>query len=202
MFGSLLLAVAPFSATAGVIFSDNFESGTVSGWTLTTDKNGHIQADSESPYAGTYALEAWFDAPSDATGAGYVRATHSFTVATAGDYTLDLWARSAPCGGCTMSYDIFVNDVQLAHTYADQFEFRTFTLSGLTAGENTLTLGMYTDGASSGHFSARFDDVSIYNDAAEAPEPGSAILLGGAALTLCVRRWRSRKPSTPTGSRT
>ena len=101
-----------------------------------------------------------------------------------------------------MSYDIFVNGTQLAHTYADDFQFRTFTLSGLTAGENTLTLGMFTDAASSGHFSARFDDVSIYNDAADAPEPGSALLLGGAALTLCVRQWRSRRPHTTTGLRT
>lgn len=202
LIGSLLLAAVPFTASAGVIFADNFESGTLSGWTLTTDKNGHMQADTESVHAGDYALETWFDAPSDATGAGYVRASHAFTVAAEGDYTLGLWAKSAECGGCTMSYDVLLNGDLFTRKNAADFEFRTFTLSGLTAGEHTLTLGMFTDAASSGHFSARFDNVSIYNDAAEAPEPGTAFLLGGAALTLCVRRWHSRRLHTKTGSRT
>ena len=140
---------------------------------------------------GSRTLWTFFDAPSGGTGAGVVRATHGFVAPVAADYTLDLWARSSTCSGCTMFFDVLIDGQSLTRDGTSQagFSQRSFSLAGLAAGQHTLTLGMYTDAAFSGRFEASFDDVRI-STLAPVPEPGAVwLMLGGlVALGAMARR--------------
>jgi hypothetical protein len=191
--GAVLALAAAWPAQAvTLVFADSFDDGDVSDWSVSKSANVSapvVSVRTDSFHSGPGALWTYFDAPGGGTGAGFVRATHSFTAAVAGDYFLDLWARSSPCSGCTMYFDILVDGVQLLHDGTSQsgFSQRTLTLAGLSAGVHTLTLGMFTDGASNGRFQASFDDVSITTNAV--PEPASvAMMLAGAAALAALRR--------------
>jgi PEP-CTERM motif len=176
------------------VFSDSFDDGDVSDWVVSSSGNitGPVVAvRTDSVVSGPGALWTYFNAPSGGTGAGFVRATHSFTAPVAADYTLDLWARSAICSGCTMFFDVLVDGQSLTRdgTAQTAFSQRSFSLAGLTAGQHQLTLGMYTNAASSGRFQASFDDVRI-STLAPVPEPAAAwLMLGGlVALGAAARR--------------
>ena len=192
-----LACAAPASASLTTVFADTFEDGDVTDWSVTKSGNNisvpQAIVRTDSVHSGNGALWTFFDAPSGGTGAGTVRASHQFTAPVAADYTLTLWARSSACSGCTMSYDVLVDNVSLTRTFApDTFEQRTFQLSGLGAGTHTLTLGMHTTAASSGRFQATFDDVSI-TTLAPVPEPQSvALLLAGLGVVGAMVRRRQR----------
>jgi hypothetical protein len=176
-------------------FSDSFDDGDVSDWVVSSSGNitvPRVIVREDSVVSGPGALWTFFDAPSGGTGAGVVRATHSFVAPVAADYTLDLWARSAPCGGCTMFFDVLVDGQPITRdgTAQNAFAQRSFSLPGMTAGQHMLTLGMYTDAASSGRFQASFDDVRI-STLAPVPEPGAVwLMLGGLAALGAVARRR------------
>jgi hypothetical protein len=185
------------TASAATVFSDNFEDGDVSDWSVSRSVNISLPVlaiRTDSVHAGTSALWTYFDAPNGGTGAGYVRASHDFTaIAGATNFMLELWARSSPCQGCTMYFDVLVDGQQLAHDGSAQSNFteRTFSLGTLATGTHTLTLGMYTDAASSGRFNATFDDVVISANIAAVPEPESyAMLLAGLGLVSMIARRR------------
>ena len=177
------------------VFSDSFDDDDVSDWSVSKSDNitgPVVTVRTDSFVSGPGSLWTYFDAPSGGTGAGFVRASHSFVAPVAADYTLDLWARSAPCQGCTMFFDVLVDGQSVAHdgTAQNAFAQRSFSLVGLGAGAHTLTLGMYTNGASSGRFNASFDDVTI-TTLAPVPEPGAAwLLLGGLAVVGAASRRR------------
>lgn len=189
----VVATAAAMPLRAAVIFSDDFEDGNVSDWTVSSSAGvitPVVTVRSDSVHAGSYALYTYFDAPTGGTGANFVRATHSFTAPTAGNYMLDLWARSSPCSGCTMFFDVLVDGVLLAHDGTSPSAFKSVGLSlpGLTASAHTLTLGMYTDAAFSGRFNASFDDVVITS----IPEPATVALLGAGLLVLGFARRRAR----------
>ena len=191
-----LACAAPASAAVTTVFTDTFEDGSVTDWTVTKSNNisvPQVTVRTDSVASGSGALWTFFDAPGGGTGSGTVRASHLFTAPVTADYTLTLWARSAPCSGCTMSYDVLVDGVSLTRTFQpNAFAQRSFTLTGLGAGEHTLTLGMFTTGASSGRFQATFDDVSI-TTLAPVPEPQAvALLLTGLGVVGAMARRRKR----------
>ena len=191
------LACASGTAFATTVFSDDFEDGDVSDWSISKSANISVPVltiRSDSVHAGAAALWTYFDAPNGGIGAGYVRASHTFT-ATAGatDFTLDLWARSSPCQGCTMYFDVLVDGLQLTRdgSAPSSFTGRTFSLGTLATGTHTLTLGMYTNAASSGRFNATFDDVVISANIPAVPEPESyAMLLAGLGVVSVIARRR------------
>ncbi|HEY9191524.1 MAG TPA: PEP-CTERM sorting domain-containing protein [Methyloversatilis sp.] len=196
---ALVLGLASLSGTASAatVFSDNFEDGDVSDWSVSHSANISVPVlaiRTDSVHAGVGALWTYFDAPSGGTGAGYVRASHDFTAAAgATDFVLDLWARSSPCQGCTMFYDVLLDGQQLTHDASAQSSFmgRTFSLGTLATGKHTLTLGMYTTGASSGRFNATFDDIVISANIAAVPEPESySMLLAGLCVVTTLARRR------------
>jgi len=181
------------------VFEDSFEGGNLSGWSVSKSVNitaPQLEIRTDSVASGSGALWTYFNAPGGGTGAGFVRASHSFTAPVAADYTLSLWARSAPCSGCTMSYDVLLDSNLLARTHApNSFEQRSFSLVGLSAGVHILTLGMHTTGASRGTFQASFDDVSI-TTLAPVPEPATiALMVTGLAMVSAVARRRGRSAS-------
>jgi hypothetical protein len=191
------LVLATPAARATVIFSDNFDDGDVSDWTLSNSPNitaPVLTVDTAFFTSPGYSLFTYFDAPGGGTGEGTVRATRSFTAPVAGDYTLDLTAMSMECSGCVVSYDVLVDDISLTRTNEEvDLEARSFLLSGLGAGSHSITLGMYTTGAMSGRFLARFDDVVISTDAelpVGTPEPATAAILGAGLLGLAGLRRR------------
>jgi hypothetical protein len=191
-FGLATLASA--QAAPYVAFADSFDDGSVADWSVSASGNISspvVTVRTDAFVSGPGALWTYFDAPGGGTGAGTVRASHGFNAPVTADYTLTLSARSAPCGGCTMSYDVLVDGVSLTRTFSPSaFQLRTFTLTGLTAGAHILTLGMHTDAASSGRFQASFDDVSI-TTLAPVPEPATyAMFLAGFGLLAASARRR------------
>ena len=196
-FSTALISIGLASAAnaAGTtVFADSFDDGNVADWTISNSSNvtvPQVIVRTDSFVSGTGSLWTFFDAPSGGSGPGTVRASHAFNAPVTATYTLSLWARSAPCSGCTMSYDVLVDGVSLTRSFAPSaFEQRSFTLTGLTAGTHTLTLGMHTTAASSGRFQASFDDVSI-TTLAPVPEPDTlAMMLAG--LAVIGTTWRRR----------
>lgn len=197
---SLVLATSAASA-ATTVFSDSFDDGDVSDWTLTTNYGGttFLGVRDDVFVSPGFALFTYLQAPPGGIQL-FVRGSRTFDAPVAGDYLLDLSARSSPCDGCTISYDVLVDGVLLARKFAPvAFEARSFSLTGLAAGDHTLTLGIHTTNASSGRFSASFDDVVI-STTAPIPEPGIwALMAGGLGILLAAGRRRVRHAGATPG---
>jgi hypothetical protein len=69
------------------------------------------------------------------------------------------------------------------------FESVSLPLNVLAAGTHSLTLGIHTTNASSGIFSASFDDVSISTEAV-VPEPSALAFLLSCGSAICFMRRR------------
>ncbi len=193
LLAAAVLALATSAASAATtVFSDSFDDGDVSDWTLTSNYGGttFLGVRSDSFVSPGFALFTYLQAPPGGVQL-VVRGSRTFSAPVAGDYVLDLSALSSPCSGCTISYDVLVNGTLLGRkSMPDAFESRSFALTGLAAGEHTLTLGIHTTNASSGRFSASFDDVVI-STTAPIPEPGTwALMAGGLGLVLAAGRRR------------
>lgn len=180
-----LFAVQAHAST--VVFSDDFNDNDVSDWTFSTNYGGTAGVDTGG------VLGPYIDAPPGGIDL-VARATRTLTL-LAGLYTLDLDAFSVPCSGCTISYDVLFDGASLTRTATGgAWEHRQFDLGALTAGSHTITLGMHTTNASSGHFLAKFDNVALTGDrlvAGGVPEPSawSLMILGfGGAGALLRRR--------------
>ena len=195
LLAAALAATTSGASAATTVFSDNFDDGDVSDWVKSTNYGGSsvVTVRGDSFVSPGFALYTYLDAPPGG-GSLVVRASHDFFAPVAGDYLLELSARSSPCSGCTMSYDVLVDGGSLTRTFAPSaFEARSFTLTGLAAGTHTLTLGMHTTNASSGRFNASFDDVVI-STTAPIPEPGAwALMLGGLGLVAAAGRRRAAR---------
>jgi hypothetical protein len=199
---SLLVAMAcaaSLPAAAAVVFADDFEDADVSDWAVSASAGvitPVVTTRTDSVHGGSHAMWVYFDAPNGGRGANTVRATHSFVAPVAGDYTIELWARSAPCGGCTMSFDVLLDGMLLTRDGGSPSAFtqETFSFTGLAAGLHQLTLGMHTNAAASGRFQASFDDVRISTTAViptAVPAPaGLALVLAGLGVVGAQRRSR------------
>jgi hypothetical protein len=188
---ALLSLSFPFSASALVVFSDDFDDGDVSDWVKSTNYAGTstVTADASISTSPPNSLKVAFTAPPGSENPVFVNATHGWTAPVAGTYALDVQATSELCDGCIISYDIFVDGGQLAQSqHTSGFELRTFTLPGLAAGPHTVTLGMDATRSVSGDFHAHFDDLAI-----SVPQPVTLTLigLGAAAVGLARRRGRA-----------
>ena len=189
----LLLSGRPTSAT--IIFSDNFDNGDVSDWVKTTNYGGSsaVTVRSDSFVSPDFSLFTYLDAPPGGISL-FVHASHDFVAPLTTDYTLDFWGRSSPCSGCTISYDVLVDGVLLDRKFAPTaFEQRSFALNGLSAGTHLLSLGIFTTNASSGRFSASFDNVVISTTSTTIPEPSALLLYGLGFLGLIGYSWRKRR---------
>ncbi len=179
VFLCLILASTPCLFATTVIFSDNFDDGDISDWTKSTNygSTSAIEASSNFVVSGL-SLNTFLIAPPGGTNL-VVRAEHDFFAPVTGTYTIDMDASSAICGGCTISYDVLVDNVLQVRKNITVFENRSFNI-GLSAGTHTLSLGMHTTNASSGQFNAFFDNVVILteeNVPSAVPEPSSFLLL-------------------------
>lgn len=175
----LTLASAPCLFATTVVFSDNFDDGDISDWTKSTNygSTSVIEASSNFVVSGL-SLNAFLLAPPGGNNL-VVRANHDFFAPVTGTYTIDMDASSAVCGGCTISYDVLVDNVLQVRRHITTFEDRSFNIA-LTEGVHTLSLGMHTTNASSGQFNAFFDNVVILteeNVPSAVPEPSSFLLL-------------------------
>jgi len=185
----MILLSTPVSLLAAIVFSDNFGDGDVTDWTKTTNHTGTnaVTVRTDSVVSADYALYTYLIAPPGGVDL-IVHASHDFLAPVFADYTLDLWARSSPCSGCTISYDVLVDGVSLDRKFApNTFEARSFDLTGLSAGNHTLTLGIYTTNASSGNFNASFDDVTISTTSA-VPVPAALWLFASGLFGMLGAR--------------
>lgn len=199
-FGALVgacVGLSAMSATATtIVFSDDFDDGDVSDWTKTDNAGGSVNSfvttTAALPPGSGFAMLVGFNAPPGGTNVE-VRATNSFTAPVAGDYDLNFLASNRVCQGCVMSYDVLLNGSSLG-----RFQVASNTnvfahhidLNGLAAGTHTFTLGFHTTNASSGGFTATFDNVEISTQESVVPVPGA--LVGGltalGVLALAARR--------------
>jgi hypothetical protein len=186
------LIVGPAANAGTIVFSDDFEDGLVNDWNKSTNFGGTTAiVASGTSHTGNFGLETYLEVPPLSGTDLYVRASHDFLAPVAGDYILNLWARSTSCNGCTISYDVIVDGTSLARSTAPTaFEERTFSLEGLAAGPHTITLGMFTTLAVSGHFFSSFDDVVISTSAPVPELPTFALLAAGLVLVRLVQRTR------------
>ena len=178
------VAVAAPAQAATVVFSDDFDDNDVSDWTFAT--NHSVAGIDTGGILGPY-----INAPPGGSSLT-ARASRTLTLA-AGDYTLSLDAFAVLCQGCVISYDVLFNGTLLTRTAGtNNFEARTFDLGALAAGDYTITLGMHTTNATSGHFLAKFDNVVLTAEnlvtSDSVPEPGAWALMilgfGGAGAAL------------------
>jgi hypothetical protein len=193
LFWAAALSAAALSAPAQastIVFSDNFDDGDVSDWTFSTNYAAGVAGTDLDGVMGPY-----IDAP---PGGNDLYARRSITLdLLAGDYTLDLDAYAVVCSGCTISYDVIFDGESLTRAAGtNAFEGRSFNLGALSAGSYTLTLGMHTTNASSGHFLAKFDNVVLRGDnlvGGGVPEPATwgLMILGFAGAGAAIRRRRA-----------
>ncbi len=190
---ALITASCTF-ASAAIIFSDNFNDGDVSDWTETTN---YSPGNGSTGLAAVGSLQAYLFLPgTEGTVFDiFVRGSHTFTTSVAADHTLTLSAMSASCDICTISYQVLVDGSLVVQDEDLSFQSLMFNLSGLAPGSHTLTLGMFTDFAHSGTFSAWFDDVVITEpEAGAVPEPSTMnLLLGGLGLLVLGHQYLSRR---------
>jgi hypothetical protein len=164
-----LLASAMLATSAGavVVYSDDFNDNDDSDWVFSTNFSGAAGLD---PPTNNY-LGPFIEPPP--AGVDLIaRGTKTLTL-LAGDYTLHVDALSVPCGGCTISYDVLFDGalLQRAASFGSVHNL-TFILGARPAGSHTITLGMHTTNASSGHFLATFDNVVLEGANLVQPTPG------------------------------
>ncbi len=181
-FTAMALLAAPAQASQ-VVFTDDFDDSDVSDWAFATNYGGAAGVDTGG------VLGPYIDAPPGGNDL-VARASRKLTL-LAGLYTLDFDVFTVNCGGCTISYDVLLDGGLLTRTATfGATVHRQLDLGALAAGSHTLTLGMHTTNASSGHFLARFDNVALTGDQLQSPAPEPSawamMLLGffGAGLVL------------------
>jgi hypothetical protein len=181
-------AIGTQAQAATVVFADDFNDNDVSDWSFVS--NHSVAGVDTGGILGPY-----IDAPpggSDLT----ARGTRTLTL-LAGDYTLDLDAFAIVCQGCIVSYDVLFDGALLTRTAgANVFQARSFNLGALAAGSHSITLGMHTTNASSGHFLAKFDNVVLTGDnlvTGGIPEPSAwaLMILGFGGAGAAIRRKRA-----------
>lgn len=201
LFWAAALAAVAMGAearAATIVFADDFNDNDVSDWSFVS--NHAVSGVDTGGILGPY-----INAPPGGVQLT-ARASRTLTL-LAGDYTLALDAFAIVCGGCTVSYDILFDGVSLTRTAGtNAFQARSFNLGTLAAGDHTITLGMHTTNASSGHFLAKFDNVVLSGDnlvvPGGIPEPGAwaLMILGFGAAGAAIRGRdprRHRRWATP-----
>lgn len=204
LLGALLGTCVGLSAmSAGattIVFSDDFDDGDVSDWVKTDNSGGGVNSfvttTTALPSGSGLAMLVGFNAPPGGSNIE-VRATNSFTAPVAGDYDLDMLASNRVCSGCVMSYDVLLNGSSLGRFQAasnTNVFAHHIDLDGLTAGMHTITLGFHTTNASSGGFTATFDNVEISTQESVVPVPGALVgglTAMGALAAIAGRRRRA-----------
>jgi hypothetical protein len=194
---ALALLVQPMAAAAAIVFSDNFDDGDVSDWSMATNHGGTtaVTVRSDSVVSPSFALFTYLEPP-PAGNDLYVHAYRDFLAPVTAVYSLDLWARSSPCSGCTISYEVLLDSNSIdRRSTPNAFEARAYDLGTLVAGTHRLSLGIYTTNASSGRFNASFDDL-IVSTAAAVPAPAT-LALGALGLLGRARRRAGRRSTAP-----
>jgi opacity protein-like surface antigen len=181
------VAVGSQAQAATVVFSDDFNDNDVSDWLFTTN-HGVAGTDTGG------VLGPYINAPPGGANL-FARSSRTLNL-LAGDYSLSLDAFAIVCSGCIVSYDVFFDGSHLTRTAGtNAFQARSFNLGAVAAGSHTITLGMHTTNASSGHFLAKFDNVVLTGDnlvTGGVPEPGAwaLMILGFGAAGAALRRRR------------
>lgn len=188
------LGAAATPAAAAPIFFDDFESG-VAGWTKSTTYGGasDVATSSIGVVSGVASMEVAFDAPPGSLSRVSVDASHNLNIATAGTYGLQFFANTVDCSGCLLEYTVSLDGTLLkqAATFGAT-QLVSLSLGNLGAGLHTLALGVTSDVSFTGHFAARFDDVSV----AATPIPAALPLFASALGGLGFVGWR-RKQAGP-----
>jgi hypothetical protein len=165
-YGDASASTASNGADTFVLY-DDFNSGSVSDWTLSSScGTGARVANSSVYHSSPYSLQNYF---TGRCGAGYSYSSRSFTAPVNGTYAVDFYAKSMGCSGCTVSARLFFDNSQLfTQSISGALQAGTVA-SSLTAGTHTVKVGMYTTNAFSGTFQAYFDDIHVRKTASPAP---------------------------------
>lgn len=152
-----------FEVASEVIFSDNFDSGNLSGWVKSTNYAAvsNVTTRSDVYVSAGNSLFVYLDAPPGSLNRLFVTATRHFNVPHAGDYALELYAKSETCDVCTISYEVFIDGARVVSGSSVAFQRVSVRLPNMTVGTHSIGLGMSTNFAYSGRFNASFDDVVI-----------------------------------------
>ncbi|MCX6712905.1 MAG: DUF2341 domain-containing protein, partial [Candidatus Vogelbacteria bacterium] len=165
-YGDASASTASNGADTFVLY-DDFNSGSVSDWTLSSSCGTGVRAANSSVYhSSPYSLQNYF---TGRCGAGYSYSSRSFTAPVNGTYAADFYAKSMGCSGCTVSARLFFDNSQLYSQSISGAIQAGSVSSSLTAGTHAVKVGMYTTNAYSGTFQAYFDDIHVRKTASPVP---------------------------------
>ena len=178
-------AVAPSAQATNLLTNPGFETGDLTGWTLTGNL-GHSYLGSGFAIFGTYGY---------GNGAVGSLGLLSQTITTAPNATLDISGYTNWSGGSYAEFDIILNGVTLldlnttlGNTGANGVaQLDDVTGTGSPSGSNTITFGFRDDPNE-----WKFDNasVTVITTASVLPEPASLALLGAGLFGLATIRRR------------
>lgn len=188
---ALVAAFAPASSQAVPIFTDNFDSetltlnGSLSNWTVSDGTIDVVGATYPTLCVGSPSPTACVDLDGSSNNAG--RITHTQFVGP-GDYLLTYYLRgNARPEYPTFSPDtvaVFLGSATVSHTLPNSAPWQPYSL--LLSGYAGGNLSIVFDHAGGDNVGLLLDDVRL--DAV--PEPGTLLLLGSGVTALALRRRR------------
>jgi hypothetical protein len=155
-------------------FYAGFGIGGLEGWSFQSNFSSGNKAqelDTSTYHSAPSGLIDYLQTPGiGCQSAQYAYSYRDLELPDSGLYHVSFYARSAPCGGCTMYSRMYMDSslIHNVHNPGPKLSFYTYNQQ-LNQGTHQLKAGMYTTLICSGKFTARTDDIMIGRTVSPAP---------------------------------
>ena len=163
--------VFALSASAGIVTNGDFETGDLSGWTMTQYDGWDISVCDGCGVGGS------FGANSGAVG-GEPTIEQTLTTVFGASYQISMWESQS--GGAGVDFDFFWNGVSVGGDHTQTAHgFDQFTANVIGTGSDILKIGMRNDPGGS-----NVDNITVDATGTPTPEPATGAMLSLALLGL------------------